>query len=160
MKVQRMGSALKDRESFGFRWISFPLFDLMILVFGLTACLWALGNLEFGPDFRLPAYGMGEPDRKPWKNRLTINLSWDGATGVSTCWVKRTVFTLDQLKTWMYPIARSKINKKTKFSEIPVHIRAPGDMPFSEIRKVLDVCRDKDIQIYQVKIDTRNSGSG
>ncbi len=163
-----MWRALKGKETFGFRWISFPLADLVILVFVLTAFLWIHSRAElenippFHPDLFPPGFGrgMGEPDKKPEKNHVTVNLTWDEVSQVSAYWVKRNTFTLDELKTWMYPIARSRINKETKFSEIPVHIRAPGDMPFSEIRKVLDLCRDKDIQVYMVKLDILDSGSG
>lgn len=155
-----MWRALKGKETFGFRWISFPLADLVILVFGLTACLWTLGHLEFGPVYQPPVNVMGEADKKPWKNIVTVDLSWDEAAQVGTNLVKRNTYSLDELKTWLYPIARNKINKRTKLSEIPVRIQASGDTPFSEVRKILDVCKDRDIQIHKVKLEILDSGSG
>jgi biopolymer transport protein ExbD len=99
---------------------------------------------------QLPKSEMGEPDKKPEKNRITVNITWDKETLSSEIWVKRNTYTLDELKTWMYPIARSKINKKTKFSEIPILIRCDKDAPFRMVQQVMQICADKDIQIYKV----------
>ncbi len=71
--------------------------------------------------------------------------------------VKRWFFSPEEVKAWMYPIARSKIDKDTKFSEIPVLIRATGNMPFGEIQKVVAICRDKDIQIYKISLEIVDS---
>ena len=68
--------------------------------------------------------------------------AWQGGgTGVRDALAAAgyTVMDADQLKTWMYPIARSLINKRTKYSEVPIRLRAPGNTPFSEVRKVLEV---------------------
>ena len=99
---------------------------------------------------QLPKSEMGEPDKKPEKNRITVNITWEKDSQSSEIWVKRNTFTLDELKAWMYPIARSKINKKTKFSEIPVLIRCDRDAPFRMVQQVMQICADKDIQIYKV----------
>ena len=52
----------------------------------------------------------------------------------------------------MFPIARSKIEPKTKFSKIPILIRCDKDAPFRKVQEVMQVCADKDIQIYKVML--------
>jgi len=101
---------------------------------------------------QLPKAEFAVPDKKPEKNRLTVNITWDKKEQVSEIRVKRSVFTLDELKSWMFPIARSKIEPKTKFSKIPILIRCDKDAPFRKVQEVMQVCADKDIQIYKVML--------
>jgi len=101
---------------------------------------------------QLPKAEFAVPDKKPEKNRLTVNITWDKATQKSEIRVKRNVYNLDELKSWMFPIARSKIEPKTKFSKIPILIRCDKDAPFRKVQEVMQVCADKDIQIYKVML--------
>ena len=100
----------------------------------------------------LPKSEMGIEDQKPEKNRITVNISWDKEEQVGQINVKSFDMNLDELKAWMYPIARSKIDKKTKFSEIPILIRCDKDAPFRMVQQVMAICGDKDIQIYKVML--------
>jgi len=99
---------------------------------------------------QLPKAEFAVPDKKPEKNRLTVNVTYKDE--VPEIRVKRVVMTLDELKAWMYPIARSKIDKKTKFSEIPILIRCDKNAPFRVVQQIMAVCADKDIQIYKVML--------
>jgi len=101
---------------------------------------------------QLPKAEFAVPDKKPEKNRLTVNITWDKDTQKSTIKVKRYEYSLDELKAWMFPIARSKIEPKTKFSKIPILIRCDKDAPFRKEQEVMQVCADKDIQIYKVML--------
>jgi len=109
---------------------------------------------------QLPKAEFGEEDKKPEKNRMTVNITWDADSEQSTIQVKRSIFSLDELKTWMYPIARSKTNPKTKFSEIPILIRCDKDAPFRMVQQVMAVCADKDIQIYKVLLAAKENKPG
>ena len=99
---------------------------------------------------QLPDAEFAEEDKKPEKNRMTVNITWDAKSEVSEIYVKQETYTLDELKAWMYPRARVKINPKTKFSEIPILIRCDKDAPFKMVQQVMAICADKDIQIYKV----------
>lgn len=101
---------------------------------------------------QLPNAEFAIPDKKPEANRLTVNVTWDKKDQVAEIRVKRAVYTLDELKAWMYPIARSRIDPKTKFSEIPILIRCDQDAPFRVVQQIMAVCADKDIQIYKVML--------
>ncbi|MBN2490951.1 MAG: terpene cyclase/mutase family protein, partial [Planctomycetes bacterium] len=84
---------------------------------------------------------------KPW---LTVSIPWDAGTGASRFAVKRSELSLEELKAWIYPIARSKVDPKTKFSEIPILIRCDRRAPFRAVREVLAICADRDILIHRV----------
>jgi len=99
---------------------------------------------------QLPKAEFGEEDKKPEKHRLTVNITWDDEAEVSEIFIKQDTYTLDELKAWMYPRARFKINPKTKFSEIPILIRCDKEAPFKMVQQVMAICADKDIQIYKV----------
>jgi biopolymer transport protein ExbD len=99
---------------------------------------------------QLPKAEFAVPDKKPEKNRLTVNVTYKDE--VPEIRVKRAIMSLDELKAWMYPIARSKIDKKTKFSEIPILIRCDKNAPFRVVQQIMAVCADKDIQIYKVML--------
>ena len=101
---------------------------------------------------QLPPSEMGEKDKNPEKNRVTVNITWDPETKTSDIVLKRNTFTLDELKDWLYPIANSKLNPKTKLSEIPILIRCDEDAPFRKVQEVMQICADKDIKIYKVLI--------
>lgn len=105
------------------------------------------------PISEFPAF----PDGDSPENRLTVEVRWDPITRTSTFRVMRFPFTLDELKAWMFPIARSRIDPRTKFSKISVCVRA-RNAPFGEVRKVLDVCADKDIQIHKVYLALADPG--
>ena len=138
------------------RLIGPALFDLMILVvlFAYMIC----GDLDYlfeqDPAMRSPISDFGTVDNHSEECRLIVDLTWNRDRTRSKIRVRWYLCTLGQFRLWLYPRANLKINPHTKYSEIPLCIRAPGDMPFSEIRKILDVCADKDIQIYKVFLET------
>jgi biopolymer transport protein ExbD len=98
----------------------------------------------------LPESSEGKSSAK--RKRLTVNIPWDARTGTHRFVVKWEEMTPEELKAWLYPISRSVVDKKTKFSEIPILIRCDRRVPFGVLRQVLDICGDRDIQIYQVSI--------
>jgi len=99
---------------------------------------------------QLPKSEMGEQDKNPEKNRVTVNVTFDPESLQSEIIVKRQTMTLDELKDHLYPIAQSKKNKKTKFSEIPILIRCDKEAPFRKVQEIMQVCANKDVQIYKV----------
>ena len=101
---------------------------------------------------QLPNSEMGTKDKNPEKNRVTVNVTWDEETKTSKIIAKRQEYTPDELKDWLYPIARLKINPKNKLSEIPILIRCDKDAPFRKVQEVMQICADKDIKIYKVLI--------
>jgi len=126
---------------------------LLVVIFAFMVCVLHV-QLEPEPITLLfPSFGFGMPDGIPGRNRLTISLRWDEDTQESTMKVKRCEYTLDELKAWMFPIARSKIDPVTKYSEISILIRAPGNMPFREIARIFEVCRDRDIRIHKILLE-------
>lgn len=100
----------------------------------------------------LPKAEMAVPDKNPEKHRLTVNITWDPETRTSEIIFKRQTVTLDELKAKLYPYARAKVNPKTKFSEVPILIRCDKDAPFRKVQEVMQICGDKDIQIYKVML--------
>jgi len=126
---------------------------LLLTIFAFMVCVIHV-QLEPGiAVIRFPSTGIGIPDRSPEKNRLSISLRWNEATGRSTCYVKRCRMDSYELKSWMFPIARSMIEPATKYSKIPILIRAPGNMPFGEVERVFEVCRDRDIRIHKIALE-------
>ena len=100
---------------------------------------------------QLPPSEMGEKDKNPEKNRVTVNVTWDDDQQKAEIICKRiTMETMDDLKAWLYPLAASKKNPKTKFSEVPILIRCDEDAPFREVQKIMQVCAHKDVQIYKI----------
>ncbi len=126
-----------------------PMIDVVFLLIVFFMIVVDLTQKDL-VKLQLPKSEMGEPDKKPEKNRITVNITWDEDDEMSEIYVKQKPYTLDELKTWMYPIARSRINRKTKFSEIPILIRCDKDAPFRMVQQVMQICADKDIQIYKV----------
>lgn len=126
-----------------------PMIDVVFLLIVFFMIVVDLTQKDL-VQLQLPNSEMGEPDKKPEKNRITVNITWDDKSESSEIYVKQRPYTLDELKTWMYPIAKSRINKKTKFSEIPILIRCDKDAPFRMVQQVMQICADKDIQIYKV----------
>ena len=101
----------------------------------------------------------GTEDKNPEKNRVTVNVTWDPVQKVSEIWVKRQIFDLQALEQWLYPIARSKVNRKTKFSEIPLLIRCDKEAPFRKVQEIMQVCATPDIQIYKIMLAARGTGT-
>jgi biopolymer transport protein ExbD len=128
-----------------------PMIDVVFLLIVFFMIVVDLTQQEI-VLLQLPPAEFAEPDKKPEKNRLTVNICYDPAD--ERCWiqVKRAEMNLDELKAWMYPYARLKIDPKTKFSEIPIIIRCDRDAPFRMVQQVMQVCADKDIQIYKVML--------
>lgn len=125
---------------------------------GVPECLLPADTPEDVVPLQLPCSGPWTPDPDPRKNRLTVNITWDPRSQKPTIRVKRSEFTLGELKAWLFPIARSKIEPRTKFSKIPICVRATRGVPFGEVQKVLDVCADKDIQIVKVRLEMAPHG--
>jgi len=101
--------------------------------------------------FRPPHNGFVCPRADSRGNEFTVEILWDPVKQAPTYRVRRTRYTLEELRGYLFPIARSRIDPRTKFSKIPVCVRA-RNAPFGEVRKVLDVCADVDIQIHKVHL--------
>ncbi len=104
----------------------------------------------------MPKAEHGTEDKNPEKNRQTVNVTWDPEQRVSEIWVKRSLMDLQALAQYLYPIARSKINPKTKFSEIPILIRCDKEAPFRKVQEIMQVCASPDIQIYKVMLAAKD----
>ncbi|MBN2490620.1 MAG: biopolymer transporter ExbD [Planctomycetes bacterium] len=128
-----------------------PMIDVVFLLIVFFMIVVDLTQQEI-VLLQLPTAVHAIPDKKPEQNRLTVNVTWDKREQQAAIRIKRTEMTLDELKAWMYPIARSKIDAKTKFSEIPILIRCDQDAPFRVVQQIMAVCADKDIQIYKVML--------
>ena len=128
-----------------------PMIDVVFLLIVFFMIVVDLTQQDF-VQLELPKTEMGIPDKKPEKNRLTVNITFDTDTEVSEIYVKRDRMDLDELKKWMYRFAKLKINPKTKFSEIPIIIRCDRRAPFRKVQEVMQICADKDIKIYKVLI--------
>lgn len=131
---------------------------LLITVFAWMVCLLLMEREPEIRWLRLPSNGFGVPDRDPANNRLTVTLRPDRAGDGSTYLVGRATLSVPELKQWMYRLARCWIDPVTKFSEIPLLIRAPGDTPFADVARVFALCMDKDIQIYRVLLEVAETG--
>lgn len=128
-----------------------PMIDVVFLLIVFFMIVVDLTQQEI-VQLVLPPADHAVPDKKPEKNRLLVNVTWDEKEQQADIYVKRHIYTLDELKAWMYPIARSKIEPKTKFSKIPILIRCDRDAPFRVVQQIMQICGDKDIQIYKVML--------
>ena len=128
-----------------------PMIDVVFLLIVFFMIVVDLTQQDI-VQLELPVTEMGIPDKKPERNRLTVNITYDKESQVSEIYVKRDLMDLEQLKAWMHRSARTKINKKTKFSEIPIIIRCDKLAPFRKVQEVMQLCADKDIQIYKVML--------
>lgn len=128
-----------------------PMIDVVFLLIVFFMIVVDLTQQDI-VKLELPVTEMGIPDKKPERNRLTVNITFDPDTQVSEIYVKRDLMNLDELKAWMHRFARLKINPKTKFSEIPIIIRCDEKAPFRKVQEVMQLCADKDIQIYKVML--------
>ncbi len=151
--------AFWDGKALGSTELVLNVLETKIVSFGLDGSSRVEKEVELFSLTRLPL-AESDMDDNPQTRPMTVVITWDAKKRKSRIFVPRTSrkdteFTSDELKAWFYPIARSKIEKKTGFSGIPLVIRCDRDAPFRRVQHVLQLCADRDIQIYRIYLSVQ-----
>jgi biopolymer transport protein ExbD len=107
----------------------------------------------------LPEVASADKD-EPSSDPLYVDITWDREKDEGRILIKEREFTLLELKAWLYPIARSMIEKETGFSNASLVIRCDKHAPFRLVQQVLTTCADRDIQIYKVYLAVERKRPG
>lgn len=135
-----------------------PLLATLPAVFlGLLLPLMVLPT-TFGPD----PYWMELPESQasgwgPCEDlRVIVNLKWNTVGDVETH-VKGNSVTQDELIQKLLVFAERKRDTENPLqpSEVRAHLRVEPDIPWSEVRRVLDACEDPDVRIYKITFAVR-----
>jgi biopolymer transport protein ExbD len=91
---------------------------------------------------------------------LYVDIAWDKEKQKGQILVKDTEFNLQELKAWLYPYARYRIDPDTMFSKVSLIIRCDKHAPFRLVQQVLSTCAHRDIQIYKIYLAVQRKRPG
>lgn len=101
----------------------------------------------------VPGSEVYEPLSRAEEDCRTICVTWDNDTKESEIYSGTTIFSLAELKAWLKPIARSRIDRGTGASMIPVRIRCDRSAPAKNLLMILAVLAEEDVRIKNVLLE-------
>lgn len=102
---------------------------------------------------QLPASETSEPVCLDEDNPPTINIMYDDDARSSEIWINRYLITFAELKTWIRPIAQSRIDSKTGVSAVSVLIRCDKDASSQSLLRILAILADEDVRVSNVLLE-------
>ena len=109
-----------------------------------------LGLALEDPEVRLAQYG-GTMKKSP-PPEVIVNITSDSEHAKGRIFANGQEHSLAELRNWLYPVARSTFDPKTKLSNVTVLIRCDRDAPFQTVQHVMQVCADRDLKVDKIAL--------
>jgi biopolymer transport protein ExbD len=103
----------------------------------------------------LPVADLGNPDKNPEKERLTVNVTRTGKF-----LVKAREYDLPALKLFLAARAGSRRDRKTGLSDVPILIRCDRAAEFRHVQLVLQACGEPAVRIWKVHLAVAQPSGG
>jgi biopolymer transport protein ExbD len=129
-----------------------PLIDVTFLLIVFFMSIWQAAHIEVSASLSLPRSSQGNPQIQQDRDRLIINIDKAGDYYIA----KRRLSRAD-----LTQILRGEVSRgadASGWAKRPVFIRADANLPFSEIRDVMLLCRE--MRVWKLGLRTRQERKG